>query len=481
MTSRFEPGNSTIERSIGPSTLALLVAINGLVLLNAVLHDPRVNWDGSQHGAYIRSLANGRLPSPSDSREFFSPPLPYLVPAAVHAAATSAGADERLSLGLSIKAGQLLNVVLSVVLTVSIVRLCQVLAPGIRSVPFTALALLGLLPVFFKTFALQRGEPFVAALTAVILHHAVRALRENDLTASAATRLGILCGAIVLARQWGFFVLAALVLWSAWVAARRPPLRARVLRCAFTAAIVAALIGGPFYVRSWLRFGSPMAFNRAPSALSSLDRPFEYVFGLDRHDLFSRPVRPAFGGRILPIFYSEIWGDYIGYWTIWGLAPDERYYLYGFHLAGALERREREPFRTNYDSTAHYLGRVNAAALLPAALFFVSVATAIRGKRIDDARSSAAADADQLPAFVVFVSLLGYLAFVLLFPNPSGDTVKAGYVLHVFPISAVLASRFLEELRGRSRRRYTALVGLLVVAGLHNAPMLVTRYWIIPG
>ena len=61
--------------------LFVFVIVNGLVLFNAVLHDPTIQYDGEDHLAYISALAQLRLPTPQDSREFFSPPLPYFLPA----------------------------------------------------------------------------------------------------------------------------------------------------------------------------------------------------------------------------------------------------------------------------------------------------------------------------------------------------------------------------------------------------------------
>ena len=60
----------------------LLAGIAGLLALNAHQVNPRVGYDAPGHLDYAKVLAaEGRLPDEQESHEFFSPPLPYLVPA----------------------------------------------------------------------------------------------------------------------------------------------------------------------------------------------------------------------------------------------------------------------------------------------------------------------------------------------------------------------------------------------------------------
>src|SRR5262249_57814554 len=75
----------------------LFVAVNGLVLANAIRHDPAVGYDANAHLRYITVLATARLPDPRDTYEFFTPPLPYVVPAAVVAAGPSVPAPLQLA------------------------------------------------------------------------------------------------------------------------------------------------------------------------------------------------------------------------------------------------------------------------------------------------------------------------------------------------------------------------------------------------
>src|SRR5438105_6539537 len=78
-------GATSASRStvrVDGSRLAFLT-IQAIVLFNAVFHEPTIGYDAPAHIDYLRTLATFRLPTPPDSYEFFSPPLPYLIPSLV--------------------------------------------------------------------------------------------------------------------------------------------------------------------------------------------------------------------------------------------------------------------------------------------------------------------------------------------------------------------------------------------------------------
>src|SRR5512143_1600907 len=62
--------------------LILFMLVVALVLTNAILHDPRRGYDGKDHMNYIESLAmDWRLPTKAETGQYYSPPLPYGLPA----------------------------------------------------------------------------------------------------------------------------------------------------------------------------------------------------------------------------------------------------------------------------------------------------------------------------------------------------------------------------------------------------------------
>ena len=75
-------------------SFALVLATAGLVAWNALTFDTfdmRLGYDARDHELYAVTLAPGRLPDKDDTREFFSPPLPYVLPSLLIATGAGAG------------------------------------------------------------------------------------------------------------------------------------------------------------------------------------------------------------------------------------------------------------------------------------------------------------------------------------------------------------------------------------------------------
>jgi hypothetical protein len=173
--------------------IALFLGINALVAVNAYLHPPSVGYDAADHLAYVSALSELRLPTPEDTTEFFNPPLSYVVPALVMRVA---GMDV-------IAAGdvaQALNVLISLALTWMLLQTCLLLSPAVR-LRMGVLLCLGMVPVYYKTMAFVRPEPYVALFAVATLYLALRVfvLRSDQLWHRLL--LGLVLGLAVLSRQ----------------------------------------------------------------------------------------------------------------------------------------------------------------------------------------------------------------------------------------------------------------------------------------
>lgn len=451
--------------------VGLLVAINGVVLANAILHDPAIGYDARAHFAYIRVLSEGRLPSEADTYEFFTPPLSYLPAALVR----------RLGFGglfLAGKVAQYLNVLYSLGVTVCLIRLCERIRPGCRSFKCASLLLLGMLPVFYKTFAFVRPEPLLVLLSLLVIERAVLIFVMDRLDWLSVLALGALLGLLLLVRQQaGFVILALGVFVVARAIARRETALAYV-RALAVALAAAAAIAGWFYLRHASQRGSPLAYTRQSLPLSLSNNPQHFYLGTGDGRLFTDPVRPAFRNQLLPKLYSETWGDHECYFLVYGVDRRTHSFLAGGDLENAQRRRRAAFFlRTNRVEEGRFLGRVNIVALVPSALLVAGlVAGAAFGwrswRRSEDARGLALG----LLWLVVVVTLLGYVVLLVLYPSPSGNMIKATYVLHVFPLAAILAADLLERIRLWSKPLFFAALASLLLVSLHNAPALLTSY-----
>ena len=452
------------------ATLVLLVLlINGVVLVNARLHDPFVGYDARAHFRYIETLSQGRLPTRAETFEFFTPPLAYAPPAMLwpHAKAGFVG-----------RAALHWNLAYSVALTLLLVRVARRLRPGDPVFARTALFLLGMMPVYYKTFAFVRPEPLLTLLALASLDQALRLFGEDDLGGRRMVALGLALGLLILTRQQGFFVIVAIVLFAAGrMIGRRSGCRSYLLAMA-GALVIAFAVGGWFYLRLGAHHGGAMAYVREPSAFSLSNNPRSFYLGTGGRKLFRDPVRPSFRNQFLPTFYSEAWGDYGCYFLVYGIDQRARTFLPGAALEDALLRQtSRNVLLTNRVEMGRTLGRVNAVAVLPSVLLLLgvlaaipSLVTLVRGGA-DPRRGMPA-----LFLLTVLVTFVAYLALLILYPARSGNMIKATYVLHILPAMALLAADLLARLRERSPRAHRAVVAILLGATAHNSLAFVTRY-----
>jgi hypothetical protein len=65
-----------------------------------------------------------------------------------------------------------------------------------------------------------------------------------------------------------------------------------------------------------------------------------------------------------------------------------------------------------------------------------------------------------------------------MYPSPAdGNTIKASYVLQVFPFIALLVGNFLDVVKSRTRYGYQLLMSGLLLVFLHNIFAILTHYW----
>ena len=462
------------EGRIQPVLVLVFFLINAVVLLNAVLHPPTIGYDAHDHLRYVTTLAEGRLVTPADSAEFFSPPLPYLFPAALMRVAS-------LSIEQAAKAAQLLNVLVSIGLTLFLLRICELIDPGKLPLKLGTLSFLGVLPVYYKTFAFVRGEPFVAFFAVLAVFYALQMAVQRRPTLWHATALGVALGLAGFSRQWGLLLLPAIAVWAGIVLIKTTQQRKRLLALLTVSLVIGSLLGSWFYLSMSVRFGSVTAFNRTPQGHFAIaNQPSSFYFGLGDGHLFTDPLRSAFPNQLVPILYSETWGDYWGYFVVYGKDTRSGQWVDG-HALWKTSSNEQSPdwLQTNRLSIAPLLGRANLVGLFPTLLalaaYLLGVAELVRFLRQSD--PTVPTVATSLLVLVVAASFAGYLWFLIMYPNrQKGDTIKSTYLLHVFPMVALLVGVLLQHIRQRSRPLYLGVITGLALVYLHNLPLIITRF-----
>jgi hypothetical protein len=449
--------------------------INGMVLYNGIFHDPRIGYDAAAHLAYIQALAKMHLVSVQESSEYFSPPLPYGIPA-LGIALTG------MDIYSAAKLGQIINVLLSIGATFLLIKICQLIHPH-PSLRLGTLLFLGILPVYYKTFAFVRGEPYVVFFAMVAMYGVLRMLYQSQYTTHNAILLGVSMGLCALSRQWGILLFPAIIILyiAQWI--RLPSRRHLITKTLGISFVLATLVGGWFYLFLNHAYGTSLAFNRRPAASFSLaNQPYQFYLGSGSGELFRHPVRPNFANQFLPIFYSEVWGDYWGFFTIYSKDTRNATYLSGFELEGMLAKGQLPYWlETNYFTEKAYLGEVNIVSIFPTLVVLISILVATADViRKQDAHAWIP-NQRALSAFLllcVFVTAAGYFWFLIMYPNRGkGDTIKATYMIQAVPFIALLAGVFLSRIQKKSRLFYFLIIGGIGMVFVHNFPAMITHYW----
>lgn len=458
------------QRRTRACLFAAFLLVNAGVLINALTHDPRIAYDAGQHLRYVDILSTGRLPLRVETAAYYSPPLPYLLPAFVRHAAN-------LRLATAARAALLLQAVLSVVLTIALLAACEGLRPGDGVMKLVALGLCCMPAVYYRTFAMLRGEAYLATLATLLIVVSVGAVSRGHVRPRDVLVMALLSAAIALARQLGALLLLG---WGVFAVVQMVHGRRGWSSAIVASTIAVALLSGWFYLGLRDREGTAMAWNLPRASFSLANQPAEFYFGTGSGMLFSEPGRPRFQKQLLPVLHADWWGDYWHYFLFHGRRSTGRCVSWPAPARSNSPPVEGEDFVGNYRPMLRYLGVVNAVALLPAGVLIAGFATgAIACGRLLRRRRSATSRTRGI-ALVFLMSVataLGYLWFVVSFPRQDdGDTVKATYVFQLVPLLALLGAEAVMRLRMASRSAFRVVAALLIVVAVLVAPTSLSRW-----
>jgi hypothetical protein len=369
-------------------------------------------FDGPDHLAYVHFvLANASLPLANEGPQTHHPPLFYALSAALLAVFQGSGAPPSVTLRLLPFASGLVQVGVAF-------GLGRRLFPGDRMLSTGAALCAGLLPVNLVMSSYLGNEPLHAALAALVLLVATRALLTRRVRASHAALVGALAGLAILAKVSSLLLVP---LAACFLAAKEWLADGRRLASAGGHALVlvasAGAVCGWFFVRNQLLLGQALVGNwNVPGNPTAWWQPpgfhtpaYYLSFGPGLRHPFFASFESFWDG-----LYSTFWGD--------GLAGGVSAWSY------------RHPL-WDWD----FMGATYVLALPATALLLLGFLLLVRDSfRDPDLRRRAALSfLTTTTAVTVFAVLL--LTLVL----PAYSMTKASYALSVAaPLALALATGF---------------------------------------
>tara|TARA_X000000368_G_scaffold185308_1_gene146344 strand:+ start:5493 stop:6866 length:1374 start_codon:yes stop_codon:yes gene_type:complete len=432
---------------------------------NLFHYDPIQGYDGMAHHAYVQNFLNIFVPGKTDqpsvnfTYEFFSPPLPYVLPAFINELCKlSISSANKLEICQDLYG--FINIlflsVLFILCLVIYMKIIKILFNKDKTLNLTILLTIGIFSTNYKAISMIRGEVYILFLNACLIYKFLLLAKNSfDYKKQDIFIFGIIIGLLSLSRQWAFLLFPSFFLIYFFI---EKIYREKYIKFMLFSFFLGFLISGWFYIGLFLEYGSFTTFNQSPTKFKLSNQPMEFYlpFANDAHMVFTKPIRPYFRNQFLPILYSDLWGDYWGYFS--------------FTSKSLLTGR-------NQANIGDYLARVNLVSLIPTFLLFFGFKESI--KSFKNKHTDKSNILNNYLVFAVLVSFFGYLWFLISFPNNSGDTNKATYIIHLFHLLGLCSAMYIEKFKNINVKVYFAILSVLFIVFIHNLSSMMSHFPII--
>jgi 4-amino-4-deoxy-L-arabinose transferase-like glycosyltransferase len=308
------PVATPLWASVSIGVLFLLMLVVGM--WNATRAHAYGGYDAQEHIDYAYNLIHhGRIPSQAEGGEFYTPPGFYAIAGVALWIGQLIGTFEPPHMALYLNAIYVLG---TGALLLIVARL---LFPRRPTLWVAAAGFFASLPVVAKSAGMFYPETLNMLVSTAAVTLATWMLVRRRLGLRWLLLLGALLGAGQLVRASSVFTFAAVgAAFIAAVSTRRFRQHMPLRTIAIAIAVVAA-VTSPWYVRQAVKYHTiPLVavsgyFDRLLHPLgesAGVKLPF---FKLSPDDVFNRPVRPFYVNEALPVMYTDLWGDWAGYWA----------------------------------------------------------------------------------------------------------------------------------------------------------------------
>ena len=416
-----------------------------ILIYNILYFNPILGYDAEAHYAYINYLSrylprDFRLPTINETREFFNPPIGYLVPSIAQVICRNVIESSDFLSDCQPYYGKVTQVFQSFMyiatIFINLVTLKSINNSN-KLINVSYLILISLLAVNYRTISMIRGEPYILLFMSIFLYLIYKHEKSGfEFNFKYIFYTGLVIGAIALSRQWGFLLFLPLIFLFF-----SKELNIKYLKLWSLSAFFGAAFSSWFYINLFLRYGTFTPFNLDRRGFSFSNQKLNFYIPNSEHFqyLFTKPIRPHLDNQFISILYSDLWGDYWGYFTFTSRFLD---------------------IGRNQLAIGDYFARIN---IISAFTSIVIVALCIKTFRKYKSRFIV-----QYLKLAIICSFIGYLIFAIAYPDATSDTVKATYIIQLFHLMVFTASIYLNYLKKINKKIYISIISFLVIAYIHN-------------
>ena len=429
------------------NTVFVLISISTFFILiyNIIHYSPILGYDAEAHFSYVDYLSRHlprelKLPSHSETREFFNPPVGYLFPSFIQVFCRNLiDSNNLLSDCQPIygKATQIFQSILYIVTICINLYTLKLITKSKNIFNVGYLILISLLAVNYRTISMIRGEPYILFFLSLFLLVILK-MQNSDYNFGLEQIFytGVIIACIALSRQWGFLLFIPLIVLLFYRNSKR-----NYLIFWSSSSFIGGLFSSWFYIGLYQKYGSFTAFNMESKGFSFNNHNLSfYLPNLSQLEfLFTKPIRPNLDNQFFSIIYSDLWGDYWGYFSF-----TSRFLNDG----------------RNQLMIGDYLARVNIVSLFSTTIIVYFCYLSYKKYKSNFIV--------QYVNLAWICSLIGYLIFAIMYPTSSGDTIKSTYIIQAFHLMVFLASIYFYDLKRLNRKIYNGILLTLIVVYIHN-------------
>lgn len=410
-------------------------------------YTPMLGYDASAHFSYIDSFSKYLprkfiLPTKLDSREFFSPPIPYLVPSFIQVLCRNFIESSNYLYDCKpvySKVSQLFNyIIYFLVIFINLASLKKILKTS--NIYYASyLLLISMIAVNYRTFSMIRGEPYIVLFMSIGIYLFILLIDNNyNFDFRNVLHFGFIIALLALSRQWAFLLFPPFfIIYLTKVVNRNK----NYLKFILFSFLIGFVFSGWFYFMLYFEYGSFISFNLESLGFSFKNKPFTFYIPSLSYiiQLFSNPIRPYLSNQFITSFYADVWTDYWGYFSF-----TSQYLNIG----------------RNQLNIGNYFAKVNVLSVVTTFLiihFWRNANIFFKTHPII-----------KLINYTIFVNVIGFLWFVISYPEPAGDTVKAAYMIQILYLIVFISSLGLEKLKRDNLYSYNLILIILIAIYIFN-------------
>tara|TARA_Y100000996_G_scaffold410203_1_gene392162 strand:+ start:777 stop:2135 length:1359 start_codon:yes stop_codon:yes gene_type:complete len=416
-----------------------------ILIYNIFYFNPILGYDAEAHYDYINYLSrylprDFKLPTHNETREFFNPPLGYIVPSISQVFCRNLIESSDFLNDCQPYFGKVTQIFQSLLYVATIIINLYTLksfnnSKNIFNVGY--LILVSLLAVNYRTISMVRGEPYILFFLSLFLFIINKhEIHKFDFNYRSIFFTALIIGGIALSRQWGFLLFLPLI-----ILLFSKQLNIKYLKLWSLSAFIGALFSSWFYINLFIKYGTFTPFNLKSPGFSFSNQKLAFYIPNYEHlkYLFTKPIRPHLDNQFFSILYSDLWGDYWGYFTFTSRFLD---------------------IGRDQLIIGDYFARVNIISIFTT---FIIIIFCYLTYKTYKSRFLI-----QYINLAIICSFFGYLIFAISYPDWTGDSIKATYIIQMFHLAVFLSSIYFQKLEEINKNLYNGILSILVLIYIHN-------------